>query len=200
MPPTNAGLSPQPVQVGWVNQHVFLANAAVGLYPKLLADREEVKRKLGRRRWIAMLAALRSLLQWRHQLLLDVERDGEVTQLRTAGVFVCNNQLQLRRVGIADTVVDAVGQGRLAGVLMGASGSWAKLRMLAAALVGRLDDAPEIDSFTLRSLMVGGRAARRIKVSFDGEVQWMQLPLRFTVAPRPLRVMLPPAGERLAPR
>src|SRR4051812_41736646 len=76
--------SPEPVQVGWANQRVFLVNASLGLYPKLLADREVVKQKLGRRRWIAMLAALKSLLEWRHQLTLDVEMDGELKRLRAA--------------------------------------------------------------------------------------------------------------------
>lgn len=191
---------PEPVQVGLVNEHVFLVNASVGLYPKLLADREQVKQKLGRRRWIAMLAALKSLLEWRLQLVLDAELDGQLTQLRTASVFVCNNRLQLQRVGIEEEVVAQVGEGRLAGLLVRASGWWPKLRMLAAALLGRLGDEREIQSFTLRSLTVATRHARKLKVATDGEVQWMQQPLRFTVAPRPLRVMLPPVEDRLPPK
>jgi diacylglycerol kinase family enzyme len=185
------------VQVGWVNQRVVLVNASVGLYPKLLADREATKQKLGRRRWIAMLSALKSLLQWRVQLVLDAELDGQLTQLRTASVFVCNNQLQLQRVGIADEVVAQVGEGRLAGLLVPALGVWAKLRLLAAAAFGKLGQEREMRSFTLRSLTVGARSARRLKVATDGEVQWMQLPLRFTVAPQPLRVLLPPPEQRL---
>ena len=188
---------PEPVQVGWVNQRAFLVNASVGLYPKLLADREAAKQKLGRRRWIAMLAALKSMLEWRAQLVLDAELDGQLTQLRTASVFVCNNRLQLQRVGVQEEVVAQVGEGRLACLLMRASGVWTKLRTLAAAAVGQLAAEPEIDSFTLRTLTVGARNARRLKVATDGEVTWMQLPLRFTVAPRPLRLMLPPADQRL---
>jgi diacylglycerol kinase family enzyme len=190
----------EPVQVGWVNQRAFLVNASVGLYPKLLADREVAKQKLGRRRWIAMLAALKTMLEWRLQLVLDAELDGELKQLRTASVFVCNNRLQLQRVGIQDEVVDQVGAGRLACLLVRASSTWAKLRMLAAAALGRLGEHHEIDSLALRSLTVGSRNAKRLKVATDGEVQWMQLPLRFTVAPRPLRVMLPPLEERLPPK
>jgi diacylglycerol kinase family enzyme len=191
---------PEPVQVGLVNEHAFLVNASVGLYPKLLADREQVKQKLGRKRWIAMLAAFRSLMEWRLQLVLDAELDGRVAQLRTASVFVCNNRLQLQRVGIDDAVVAQVGQGRLAGVLVRASGVWAKLRMLVAALFGRLGDEHAIDSFSLRSLAVSNRNARKLKVATDGEVRWMELPLRFTVGPRPLRVMLPPVEDRLPPQ
>jgi diacylglycerol kinase family enzyme len=188
---------PEPVQVGWVNQRAFLVNASVGLYPKLLADREIAKQKLGRRRWIAMLAALKSLLEWRLQLVLDADLDGHITQLRTASVFICNNPLQLQRVGVEAEVIAQVGDGRLAGLLVPASGVWAKLRMLGAAALGKLDEEPAVRSFTLRSLNVGARNARSLKVATDGEVQWMQLPLRFTVAPRPLWLMLPPPDQRL---
>lgn len=188
---------PEPVQVGWVNQRVFLVNASVGLYPKLLADREQVKQKLGRRRWIAMLAALKSLLEWHRKLVLDVELDGQLKQLKTASVFVCNNRLQLQRIGIEDDIVMQVGEGRLAGVTVRSIDLWAKVRMGVSALLGRLGEERGVDSFTLRSLNVGSRRARRMSVATDGEVQKMQLPLRFTVAPRPLQLMLPPAEQRL---
>lgn len=188
---------PEPVQVGLVNEKVFLVNASVGLYPKLLADREEVKQKLGRRRWIAMLAALKSLMEWRLKLVLDSEMDGELVKLRTASVFLCNNRVQLERVGIQDFVIDQLDEGRMACLLVPQMRWWSKLGMLASAAFGSLGAQRRIQSFPLRSLTVTARNARRLRVATDGEVQYMELPLRFTVSPRPLRVMLPPAGERL---
>jgi diacylglycerol kinase family enzyme len=189
---------PRPVQVGWVNQRAFLVNASVGLYPKLLADRERVKQKLGRQRWIALLAAVRSLLEWRWPLQVEGELDGHVGHLRTSTIFVCNNRLQLERVGIAPDIVAQVGTGKLAGLLVRSERLPEKLRLLAGALLGRLGREREIHSFALRSLTVGSRNARRLKVATDGEVQWMELPLRFTVAPRPLKVLLPPRPEAAA--
>ncbi|RYF18515.1 MAG: diacylglycerol kinase [Comamonadaceae bacterium] len=191
---------PEPVQVCLVNEKVFLVNASVGLYPKLLADRERVKQKLGRRRWIAMASAFKSLMEWRMQLVLDAEMDGELTKLRTATVFLCNNRLQLQRLGIQDYVVEQVGRGRMACLLAPDMPWWTKLRLLAAAAFGRLGDERELQSFPLRSLTVSARKARRLKVATDGEVQWMEMPVRFTVAPQPLRVMLPPLEERLPPQ
>ena len=192
--------APEPQQVGLVNQRVFLVNASVGLYPKLLADREVAKKKLGRRRVVAMLAALKSMLEWRLQLVLDAEIDGDPMQLRTASVFLCNNRLQLQRLGIAPEVVEQVGAGRLACLLVPRMGVWAKLRMLAGAAFGKLGEDRELRSLPLRSLGCASRFARRLKVATDGEVQWMQLPLRFTVAPRALQVMVPPPDERLPPQ
>ena len=190
---------PEPVQVGLVNERIFLVNASLGLYPKLLSDREEVKEKLGRRRWIAMLSALKSLLEWRLQLVLDTEMDGELARLRTASVFLCNNRVQLQRLGIQEYVVEQLAQGRMACMLLPTMPWWAKLRMVLAAALGNLGDERRLQSFPMRSLTVAARNARRIKVATDGEVQWMSLPVRFTVSPRPLRVMLPPPEERLAP-
>lgn len=190
----------EPQQVGLVNQRVFLVNASVGLYPKLLADREAAKQKLGRRRVVAMLAALKSMLEWRLQLVLDAEIDGDPMQLRTASVFLCNNRLQLQRLGITPDVVEQVGAGRLACLLVPRMGVWSKLRMLAGAAFGKLGEDRELRSLPLRSLGCASRSARRLKVATDGEVQWMELPLRFTVAPRALQVVVPPRGERLPPQ
>lgn len=188
---------PEGVQVGLVNQRVFLVNASVGLYPKLLADREAAKQMLGRRRWIAMLAGLVSLFEWRLRLVLDVDLDGTVTRLRTPSLFVCNNRLQLERLGIGAEVLDQLGQGRLVGLQVPSLGTGTKLRLAVRAILGKLGDTRELHSFTLRTLNLGTRNARKLRVATDGEVQWMQLPLHFTVAPRPLKLMLPPIEERV---
>jgi diacylglycerol kinase family enzyme len=187
---------PEPVQVGLVNQRVFLVNASVGLYPKLLADREALKQRLGRRRWIAMFAGLVTLFEWRLKLDLQADLDGEVRRMRTPSLFVCNNRLQMERVGIDEPVAQATGRGALAGIDVRDLGFWTKLQLMWRAAVGTLGDARQIDEFTFRSMNVSTRHAKRLRVATDGEVQWMQLPLRFAVSPKPLQVLLPPPHMR----
>jgi diacylglycerol kinase family enzyme len=147
-----------------------------------------------------MLSALKSLMEWRLKLVLDSEMDGELVKLRTASVFLCNNRVQLQRIGIQEFVTDQLAQGRMACLLVPAMPWWSKLGMLASAAFGTLGEGRRIQSFPLRSIAVTSPNARRLKVATDGEVQFMDLPLRFTVAPRPLRVMLPPVEERLPPK
>ncbi len=182
---------PSSVQAGMINRQIFLVNASVGLYPKILADREDVKQRLGRKRWVALFAALKSLFGWRSRLHLDIELDGQQRKLTTPSVFVCNNSMQLERVGINGAVTDTVGNGRLAGIVTTQLDVWAKVRLVAAAIRGKLDEEPEVVSFSMRSLTLAARHARRLKVAVDGEVRPMQLPIQISVAPRPLRVMLP---------
>jgi diacylglycerol kinase family enzyme len=189
--------SAQPVDVGLVNQRVFLVNASIGLYPQVLSDRESFKQRLGRRRWVALVAGVVSLLGWRRQLALEIELDGQLRQLRTPTLFVGNNREQLGRVGIAPEVLEPAGRGALAGLAPRPHGPWAKLRLLLRGLVGRLGDSEELDSFGFRSLTVKTGSRRPLVVATDGEVTRMQPPLRFSVSPRPL-MLLKPRGEGAA--
>lgn len=187
-----------PVQVGRVNGQVFLVNASLGLYPQLLEDREAFKQQLGRRRWVAFLAGLWTLFEWRRQLTLDIEQDGRTTTLRTPTLFVGNNRLQLERVGIAPAVADGVGVGNLGAVAVAPTGSAALLGLAVRGALGRLGEADGVRSFACARLTVRPWRTRRVKVATDGEVRHMSVPLRFEVSPEPLRLMLPRPEDRVA--
>lgn len=187
-----------PVQVGRVNGRVFLVNASLGLYARLLEEREGWKRQFGRSRVIALLAGLRTLLRGHRSLRLDVELRGQTWQARTPTLFVGNNALQMEQVGLPEA--QAIDAGNLAGVTLKPVGRWALLALLARGIFGRMGDADEVRSFAFQTLTVKARrfGASRIKVATDGEVLKMTLPLRFEVAPEPLLLIRPPglAPER----
>jgi diacylglycerol kinase family enzyme len=185
------------LRVGSCNQHVFLVNASLGLYPKLLRDREEAKRRFGRKRWVAAIAALRSLAQWHSALTLETELDGEPMRLVTASIFVSNNRLQLENVGAPEPVLDEVeGGARLGGVAVRPLSGAAKLRLAVDGALGRLAKAPEVDTFAFSHLNVSAAHARRLRVAMDGEVGWLDTPLLISVAAQPLRVLLPRRDAR----
>ncbi|MES2941199.1 MAG: diacylglycerol kinase family protein [Pseudomonadota bacterium] len=187
--------TPQPVRVGLVNERLFLVNASMGLYPQLLQDRETFKQRLGRRRWVAMLSGLRTVLGWSGKLTLEIEQDGAIRRLVTPTLVVGANSLQLERIGLPAQLLAQVEEGSLAALAMRPGGRWAKWRLMARSAIGRLGQSEEVESFAFRSLNVLAPHARRVKVGIDGEVQWMVPPLRFSVAPRPLMVVLPKPGQ-----
>lgn len=189
---------PEPVQVGRVNERLFLVNASLGLYPQLLQDRETFKEQLGRHRWVAMLAALVTVFEWRRQLALQIELEGERVAVRTPTLFVGNNRLQLERIGLEADTVARVGEGRLAAIVLQPIGSWAMLGLALRGALGRLGEADHVRSFAFRSLTIRPWRARPIKVAMDGEVRWMPPPLRFEVSPEPLLLMMPQPQDRVA--
>lgn len=190
------GASVQGVQVGMVNDRIFLVNASVGLYPQLLEDREAWKQQFGRSRLVAFVSGMATLLQARRQLNLQIESAGQLAVLRTPTLFVGNNQLQLSRVGIAEKDANAVAHGQLAAIVVRPIGTLALFGLLLRGLLGRLGDAENVHSFSFRRLVVTPRGRRRIKVATDGEISWMQSPLVFELAPEPLLLLVPAVADR----
>jgi diacylglycerol kinase family enzyme len=181
----------QAVQVGLVNERVFLVNASVGVYPKLLEAREADSEKLGRSPLVAAWAALRTLSRGYQSHRFRIEdnsngRRGEHT-VRSPTLFVGNNALQLQRFGVPQA--QWAGNGALTVVLVRPHGLAELLMMALRGLSGRLHGDPHIDTCVVRELRVdpqGRRQRRSIKVAFDGEVHTLVPPLSFRVASEPL--------------
>lgn len=200
--------APVPVQVGQVNDHIFLVNASVGLYPELLEDREAFKQKYGRSRLVAIWAAIATVFGRHRQLHMTLEQDGKRVAMRTTTLFIGNNRLQLDQVGMPQAA--AVVQGQLAAIAVRPVGKLSMLWLGVCGALGRLGDAEHVVGFSFRELTVaprrksngtveevstdrkntGKRTHRnQIKVAADGEIMWLRTPLEFRVASEPLQLI-----------
>ena len=180
----------KPVQVGRVNDRVFLVNASIGLYPEVLEEREEWKRQLGRKRIVALFAGLATLLRGHGRMTLEIGYEGRTRTLDTMTLFVGNNPLQLAQVGLQED--GPAGNGRLAAVMLPPTGRLVLLWLMARGMLGRLGESDAVQRFDFRELRVlPGRSRRKVKVATDGEIRRMALPLRFDVAPQPLPLIVP---------
>lgn len=181
--------TPQPVQVGLVNDRAFLVNASLGLYPTLLEDREAWKKQYGRSRAVALWAGLASVVSARRQLHLELAKDGQSDHWRTPTLFVGNNKLQLEQIGMAEA--GELDRGLLVAIAPRPVGTVSLLWLALRGALGSLGDATDIRSFALRELAVqrSVRRGRGIKVAVDGEVVRMHEPLHFRVSPQPLYLL-----------
>jgi len=183
----------QPVQVGLVNEKVFLVNASLGLYPQLLEDREHWKRQLGRRRWVAFGSGVLTLLHGYRSLRLRIELNGKTKDIKTPTLFVGNNALQMEQLGFSEA--HAIDNGELAGITLRPVGRLTLLFLLLRGSFGNLSDAEQVIRFPFKQLTVRTRTfgARRVKVAVDGEILWLKMPLVFRVADEPLLLVRPTA-------
>jgi diacylglycerol kinase family enzyme len=189
------------VQVGLVNGRVFLVNASLGLYPKLLEDREGWKQQFGRSRLVAFGAGLVTLLRGYRSLRLRIEVQGESRTARTPTLFVGNNALQMEQLGFP--LAKDIDGGALAVIMLRPVTRLAMLALLLRGAFGRLGDADQVLSIPCVRLKVRAAqsfGARPVKVAIDGEIVWLPLPLEFAVAGEPLCLIRPdtPAPERAA--
>ncbi|BEP71322.1 MULTISPECIES: diacylglycerol kinase family protein [Variovorax] len=190
---------PRAVQVGLVNDRVFLVNASMGLYADLLEERESHKARFGRHRWIAFYSGLLTVLRGRHRhWQLRIASHGHERDIRTPTLFVGNNPLQLMQAGVDHA--EAPEQGRLTAVALKPVGLLSMPGLLVRGALGRLGDADEVLSFPFESMTVKAgrlRTPRRVKIATDGEIDWVDMPLLFRVAPDPLWLVRPDSAPEL---
>ncbi|WP_250453311.1 diacylglycerol kinase family protein [Caballeronia sp. ATUFL_M2_KS44] len=183
-----------PVQVGFVNDRMFIVNASLGLYPKLLEDRETYKQQFGRSRLVALWSAVYTLLRRHRHLHLHIEHEGRTREVRSSTLFVGNNRLQLEQIGMPEA--RAVEHGLLVAIAPRPVGRLAHLILSLHGAAGRLSDSDHVMSFTFDRITVTRPRAskakrRRVKIATDGEIAWLDMPLEFRVSERPLLLLKP---------
>jgi len=194
---------PRPVQVGAINDRVFLVNASLGVYPELLQDREAYKARFGRSRWVAFVAGCATLLRAQRRLRLHIEAGSTVRDVQTLTLFVGNNPLQLRQLGAEpeDTLAGTPGNGSLAALMLRPIGTLSMLGLMLHGAMGRLGEAAGVDSFEFTHMVVKPRLARgrrELMVAFDGEVARMRAPIHIRVLDKPLYLLQAPGAEGAA--
>ena len=178
----------RPIDVAEVNGRTFVNNAAIGLYPLMVVDRESQQQRLGRSKRLAMLvASLRTLANF-HQQRLTLSADGGAARVDTPLLFVGNNdyRLALPTAGQRDRIDD----GRLCVMLMRKKHVPGFLAAVARALLGipRADDMVKLDD--VRQLRVDSQRGM-IDLALDGETVSMKPPLDFAIRPGALQSSRP---------
>lgn len=175
------------VDVGTVDGRVFLNSASIGGYPDLVDTRERLEGRLGK--WPATLVALVRVL--RRSPPIDLEVDGRPMRVWMVFVGNCRHDPD----GFAPMWRDRLDDGRLDVRILDASRSWARTRLIWAALTGTLDRS----SVYRRWITTGGVRVRSrsgaLRFACDGETFDGPEEVRFEKSPAPLVIFAPAEAE-----
>jgi diacylglycerol kinase family enzyme len=176
------------IDLGSVNDRVFINHAAVGIYPHMVRRREALRKGQGLGKFPAMAIAFFDTFVEYPTFGLRVRVGGAAAERRSPFAFVANNRYILDSYGIDGHA----GRKKLSLLLAHDAGRWALVRMGLKALAGRLGrEAYDLITFEEASI-----AARRkhLLVELDGELERLRPPLHFRLLKEALGV-LRPGGE-----
>ena len=179
---------PTSVDVGDVNDHVFLNNAGLGLYPAALSQRESTYRRFGRSQLASHLSVVLVLLAPPPFVNLTVTADGQRLSRRTPLLFIGVNAHQLESLGMPARECLAARQLTL--VITRPMGALALGRLGLRALFRGLKDANAFEAVCADEIVIGLRR-KRVRVALDGEVRIVETPLRVRLMRDALRVLVP---------
>ena len=179
------------IDIGEVNGRYFLNNSGLGLYPRIVQEREQQQAR-GRSKWLAFFSAMLIIIHRYPLLTVRLNADARELKRRTPMVFVGNNEYELQGLNMGSR--RCLNRGLLFLYVTREMSRWRLFKIGLAALFGKLSDASDFDAMCVRELSVQARR-RRLRVALDGEVAVMRLPLRYRLHPAALPVIVPATQE-----
>lgn len=182
-----AGRQTREVDVGEVNGRIFINNSSVGLYPRMVWERD-VEERRGRSKWTAFTIAM--LRTWRSYRTITARLmvRGKEAIVRTPFIFIGNNQYIAEGFQLGGR--SRLDQGQLSIYVAPECGQFEILSLPLRALARRLGADAPFAGFHAETVTVDVES-RRVSVALDGEVAMMNSPLVYRVRPRALKVIAP---------
>ena len=176
------------VHVAQLNDHIYLNNASLGLYPLFIQKREFYNQKFGRFPLHAYTSGLDVLIRDRKELKLEIEVDHHIYPVKTPLIFFGNNQLQLADLNLK--IAKDAAQGKVAGVVVAKSDKRTLFKLLSQLMRGNIEKAPDVYSFAAEQVTIHTKR-NKITVAIDGEIVEMKPPLQISVKKNALNIRVP---------
>lgn len=171
-----------------VNGIPFCVSASIGVYPRIIAAREQVSAVTGRNRLVSLLSGIWVFLTRARGRRLCLEHDGE-HQVETAPMLLASvSPSQLENFTLAE--IDGIERGQMLVFVMQSDTPLALCRYLWASLKGELKRLEQLDYFLTEWLQVSTRR-RRLTVAIDGELHRCRSPLVLETRQDAYRCLVP---------
>jgi diacylglycerol kinase family enzyme len=168
---------------------LILNNASIGIHPAVLSKRRKLYRRWGRNQLSAYLSVALTGFDPPPDLRVRLATDeGEVVR-ETPLVMVCSNVYQMEAFALAGA--ECLAEGKFALYVARMAGRATVLRLGLRTFLRRL--RPEIDYEVIccSDVTIETLRRKRFRAAVDGELEWLESPLRFRVREKSLRVLVP---------
>jgi len=187
---------PHRISVGTVNDQLFLNNVSLGLYPRILSEREAMYARWGRFRVLAYWTVLATLIRAQRTPSFTIETEDGSRNLRTPLIFIARSAYQLERFGLSGA--DIISDDRFAVFIARSGTRWHLMKLAFHLARKRLDAGTDVELFSAHSLTIR-TPRRRPRVAFDGEKRRMLAPLSFKIHSDALSIVIPDVQDRVTP-
>jgi len=175
------------VDIGVINDHVFINNVSIGNYPRMVHEREAIERRGHTRTMSTTIAVAKT---WWHlrKLTVALDIDGRQEIRRSPFFIVGNGSYSLSGLSLGKR--DQIADGTLSLYIAPAMGRIGVLSLPFRALAGTLERLEQFETHHATTITATLRQ-RRIGVAIDGELHELDTPLTLNVRRKALKVLVP---------
>lgn len=176
------------IDVGLVNDRIFLNSSLPGIASRMVLQRERLRHAPGPLKWLRLVRAFFRGFDRGPRLHVVLQADGRPTRLVTRTLAISNNPLAEGFAAIHRRA--ALDGGSLGVYAARIRRRWDLWRLIARIVAGTWQHDPATEALAARRVNVISRRAR-LWVANDGENHLLATPLRYRILPRALTVLVP---------
>jgi diacylglycerol kinase family enzyme len=176
------------VDVGRVNDAMFVNNSSIGVYPSFVEARDRL-RKQGHSKWSAPIFAMADVLRREGEVAIRLHADRSRVVARTPFVFVGNNEYRVEGFRLGGRM--RLDGGRLHAYFAPPVRTRHLPKLFAQAVFGYARREHALETMTGAELWVDTIFRRSIDVACDGEIVTLDTPLHYRSWPGALSVLVP---------
>ncbi len=166
------------IDIASVNGKSFVNNSSIGIYPSSLRERARYEQYLGK--WpAAIVASVRAFIKFQ---VYEIKLNNKT--IHTPFVFIGNNVYDSNN-GMVRKSID---KGVMSVYAIRSNKRRTLFKIFALAIINRLNDATELQSFTTTTLHITSRRSR-LRVATDGEHELIESPLKYELLPGALTIL-----------
>jgi len=171
------------VDIGQVNERVFLNNSVIGIYPHLVVKRELLQGKVGK--WLAAVISVVWSLPRTKTYRLQLKFGGKDITVRTKLLVIANNKYDLQNFGLASR--NSLVKGLLYIYVIKPRNINNMLGLSIRLLLGMVRDS-DFDCYEAKQVEVASTKAM-LRVAIDGESIVLKTPLTYKSLHKSLQVI-----------
>jgi diacylglycerol kinase family enzyme len=176
------------IDVADVNGRIFLCNSTFGIPAIFSQQRQLLRGKPAVERFRGYFQALKDMLQSRRHMEVDIDHGQARMKLRVLSMVISNNPYIEKPSLMMEK--DGLHHGVLAAYISQHPSGWGMMRAVIRGMLGRFKSDPGIAHFEARRINVTARRSR-VRLSNDGELEIVDMPLRYSIRPDALKVLVP---------
>ncbi len=173
------------IDYGTLNGDLFINNSSLGMYPRLVAEREKRENRQGK--LLAYFTGVLSTLQKFRVLNLKIEYDDKQANIKTPLIFIGNNDYSFSERPF--TRRKTLTGGKLS-IHIIRYNRFGQLGVLKKMLTKRINQAHYYKTFHTKRILIDGGSSK-VLIAKDGEVTAVKLPLEYKIEAKKLKIIVP---------
>lgn len=173
------------IDTACVNNHLFLNNSSIGVYPLLVREREKKEGVISK--WPAAFLALFRTLHKKQEYDITLDVDNEKKQVKTPFIFIGNNPYNLNEPGVMSR--KSLTNGVLETSVVKTNSTAGLFRIALDIAIGKPHLSGNFTTYTTKKLTLK-LPQSHTDVAFDGETKQLKTPLHYSIKPKSLNVIV----------